>query len=203
MLDIGPRPASDRTEGMRTTSPWRLLPPMMIGLALWAARADAQDAAAGSAATEGVATTIESRGDKPGCVDWTYRVVPAPRNRQLRKVRLEFDFVNRCGREVSVVLARQTFDGGGGAVYGQPVVLEPGAIQSYIGSGKVGNYILFDPDRDRWLRFWVHQSDQRFRDGVYLELARCNTKYPPPDPLPPKPPHPACPPAIEFNAAAR
>ena len=103
MLDIGPRPASDRTEGMRTTSPWRLLPPMMIGLALWAARADAQDAAAGSAATEGVATTIESRGDKPGCVDWTYRVVPAPRNRQLRKVRLEFDFVNRCGREVSVV----------------------------------------------------------------------------------------------------
>ena len=184
MPDIGPRPASDRTEGMRTTSPWRLLPPMMIGLALWAARADAQDAAAGSAATEGVATTIESRGDKPDCVDWTYRVVPAPRNRQLRKVRLEFDFVNRCGREVSVVL-------------------EPGAIQSYIGSGKVGNYILFDPDRDRWLRFWVHQSDQRFRDGVYLDLARCNTKYPPPDPLPPKPPHPACPLAIEFNAAAR
>ena len=153
------------------------------------------------ASSVGVATTIESGGLDAGCVDWSYRVEPAPRNKRVRMVRLVFDFASRCEREVSVVLAKQTFDGGGGATYGQPIVLGPRERHDHAGSGKVGNEILFDPDRDRWLRFWVHQSDQRFRNGVYLDLARCNLKFPPPDPRPPKPPHPACPPAIAYGTA--
>jgi hypothetical protein len=152
-------------------------------------------------AASGVAATVESQGREAGCVDWSYRVEPAPRNKRVRMVRLVFDFASRCAREVSVVLAKQTFDGGGGAIYGQPIVLAPRERHDHAESGEVGNEILFDPDRDRWLRFWVHQSERRFRNGVYLDLARCNLKFPPPDPRPPTPPHPACPPATAYGTA--
>ena len=66
------------------------------------------DAVESGMVDRGVATTVESGGYQQGCVDWTYRVVPSPRNRAARRISLEFDFVNRCGRKVYVGIASQT-----------------------------------------------------------------------------------------------
>lgn len=207
--DISRRFQCRGKQGKQTTSRTCIstgLLPSVLGLCLTAGSASAWELPGNppeASAAEGTAMTVESGGHRTGCVDWSYRVLPAPVNKHVRQVRLAFDFANRCQREVSVVLARQTFDGSGGARYGQALVLKPGASIGYQASGKVGNYLLFDPDRDRWLEFWVHQSDQRFRAGVFLDMARCNRKFPPPDPRPPRPPHPSCPPGLSYAAAGQ
>ncbi len=148
-----------------------------------------------SPASRGIATTIESGGYEEGCVAWSYRVAPKPSVNWRRKILLEFDFANRCGRSVSVILASQNDYGNGAAGYSRAIVLEPGAVHAYGRSSNTGNYIFFNPETDGRLRFWVHQSDRPFRNGVYLDLMRCNLKFPP------YRPHPPCPPAVTFDAA--
>lgn len=134
----------------------------------------------------GMAATVESQGLRAGCVAWSFQAEPKPSGRYVNQVKLVFTFVNHCAYPVEVALAYQTHNGPGEARYGPSLALKPGEV--YEGQSRRGNYLFFDVDTDKWLRFWVHESERPF-DEVRLDLRRCNAKYPSPAR------HPSCPPA--------
>jgi hypothetical protein len=115
-----------------------------------------------SPASRGIATMIESGGYEEGCVTWSYRVAPKPSINWRRKIPLEFDFTNRCGRIMSAILASQNDYDNGAAGDSQASVPGPGQVHAYGRPGTTGNYIFFNSETDRRLRFWVHQSDRKF-----------------------------------------
>ena len=165
-----------------------------ILFSMLAAASIGADAVESGVVDRGVATTVESGGYQQGCVDWTYRVVPSPRNRAARRISLEFDFVNRCGRKVYVGIASQTKAYASRTWHGPWMELAPGKTLAYAHANETGNYLIFNPDADQWLRFWIHQSDLAGNSRM-LDLSRCSPKFRS------KKPHPPCPPAFAVDSA--
>lgn len=128
---------------------------------------------AAAAAQAGTAVTAESGGQQAGCVEWSYTTVPNPTSRAPQRVNVVFTYHNRCNREVSVQLRSQSAAVNQGISRDGDVTLGPGA--SYSPRNPYRNYIIFDPVRDRYLKFWVLQSDQRFSiaNGNLLDMHRC------------------------------
>jgi hypothetical protein len=95
-------------------------------------------------------------------VTWSYRVAPEPSINWRRKILLVFDFANRCGRMMSVILASKNDYGNGAAGYRQAIVPGPGQVHAYGRPGTTGNYIFFNWQTDRRLHFWAHLPDRKF-----------------------------------------
>ena len=60
-----------------------------------------------SAQQSGVAATLESGGQTSGCVEWSHQTIAKPGHKSPDQKLVYFRFVNKCGREVSVVLVSQ------------------------------------------------------------------------------------------------
>ena len=79
-----------------------------------------------SAQQSGVAATLESGGQTSGCVEWSHQTIAKPGHKSPDQKLVYFRFVNKCGREVSVVLVSQT-DGYAGRVSDHgSITLAPG-----------------------------------------------------------------------------
>lgn len=126
-----------------------------------------------ASAQAGTAATTESGGQQTGCVQWTYITVPNPTSRAPQRVNIVFTYHNRCNREVSVQLRSQSAAVNQGISRDGDVILGAGA--SYSPRNPYRNYIIFDPVRDKYLKLWVFQSDQRFNiaNGNLLDMNRC------------------------------
>lgn len=125
----------------------------------------------------GVAMTAESGGAKAGCVQWSYETRQGPTDRQPRRVTVVFSFRNICGREVNIELRSQTADLAQIVTRNGDVTIAPGQV--YSPRNPFRNYIIFNPEGDRYLNFWVIQSDLRFniRNGNILDMNRCNPGF--------------------------
>lgn len=135
------------------------------------------EATSAQAQQAGTAMTAESGGDQAGCVEWRVDTIARPQNKNTEQVLAYFTFTNRCQHEVSVMLYRQTADYNQRVSSGPGIVLAPGEI--YGGPKRIGNYIFFNPPKDRFLHFWVIQSEQRFniRNNNILDMNRCNPNF--------------------------
>ncbi|GAA0861168.1 hypothetical protein GCM10009115_02720 [Sphingopyxis soli] len=130
-------------------------------------------AAAGSAFAQqsGVTTTLESGGSAAGCIEWSHQTLAKPGHKSPERKLVYFRFVNKCGREVSVLLVSQTDDYAGRVGDHGSIMLAPG--QSYGDARTIRNYLFFDPPKDRFLNFWVFQADGRFRAELMPNMSRC------------------------------
>lgn len=149
---------------------------LTISLALASALLAAPPVAAQQA---GTAMTAESGGRQTGCVEWRYETMARPQNKNTQQVLVHFTFTNRCQHEVSVMLYRQTADYAQSVSDGGGIVLAPGEV--YGGPKRIRNYIFFNPPKDRFLNFWVIQSDLRFsfKNNNILDMNRCNPNFSP------------------------
>ncbi|RNJ61592.1 MAG: hypothetical protein EDM03_14500 [Porphyrobacter sp. IPPAS B-1204] len=138
-----------------------------------------------SAQESGAAMTLESGGTQPGCVVWERFVVPAPDRWSPQFVRIFFRFRNACNRTIYIGMHHQT---GCCAERVSMIVshrLAPGEV--YGGAGH-GLYINFDPPTDRYLNFWLFQSDRPFIKTNRVDMTRCYPGFDPKKAAPPCPP---------------
>ena len=160
---------------------------LMLGVALGSAPAAAQQS--------GTAMTVESGNRAAGCVRWSHQTLAKPLNKNVGRVMVYFRFVNECGREVSVMLASQTADYAQRVGDNGGIVLEPG--QSYGTAKTIRNYLFFDPPKDKFLNFWVFQSDRRFNSSIIPDMNRCVPGFNPVRNS--KRQYPACPPHFRYQ----
>lgn len=158
----------------------------MLGLA-FASPAMAQQA--------GTAMTVESGGHAKGCVEWSHQTLAKPSPSSPERQLVYFRLVNKCGREVSVMIASQTADYAQRVGDNGGIVLETG--QSYGDARTIRNYIFFNPPKDRFLNFWVFQSDRRFSAAISPDMNRCVPGFQPVRNS--KRRYPACPPAFRYR----
>ncbi len=143
----------------------------------------------------GSAMTVESGGTAKGCVEWSHQTLTRPSTSSPERQLVYFRLVNRCGREVSVLIASQTADYAQRVGDNGGIVLEPG--QSYGDTKTIRNYIFFNPPKDRFLNFWVFQSDRRFNASITPDMNRCVPGFQPARTS--KRHYPACPPAFRYK----
>lgn len=143
----------------------------------------------------GVATTLESGGNAAGCVQWSYQTLAKPGHKSPERKLVYFRFVNTCGREVSVLLVSQTDDYAGRVGDHGSVILPPG--QSYGDAKSIRNYLFFNPPTDRFLNFWVFQSDGRYNPALMPNMNRCVPGFVPMRNS--KRTYPACPAHIRYQ----
>jgi len=153
-------------------------------------------AAAAAAQQSGTAAIAESKGTQAGCVEWSHSTRANPSSRSPDRVDVVFTYRNRCQRTVTVQLRSQNATVNQGIRRDGDVTLAAG--ETYAPRRPYRNYIVFDPLRDRFLRFWVFQSDQRFNiaNGNLLNLNRCIPGFDPTARLADFPP---CPPANTYR----
>lgn len=147
-------------------------------------------AAPAAAQQSGVTVTSESGGRQAGCVDWSHVTVASPLNKNTQRVRITFTLENRCQVPVDVLLMSQTDDYGRRVGGSSSIRLAPGEIYGY--EARVGNYIFFNPPTDRYLNFWVFQSNQSMSGKSRPDMSRCNPRFDP------RKSAPACPPAFRL-----
>lgn len=145
----------------------------------------------------GVAMTAESGGSQAGCVQWSYETIARPNKRHPQRVSVIFTYRNRCNREIHVQLRSQT-----AALYQAvgrdgDVTLAPGEV--YAPRLPYRNYIIFDHDREKFLNFWVLQSERRFngKNENLIDMNRCNPNFRPTSNT--KRTYPPCPPANSYR----
>ncbi|MBJ7499418.1 MAG: hypothetical protein JHC57_06670 [Sphingopyxis sp.] len=139
--------------------------------------------------------TVESGGSAKGCVEWSYQTLAKPSTSTPGRQLVYFRLVNKCGREVSVMIDSQTADYAQRVGENGGIVLEPG--QSYGDAKTIRNYIFFNPPKDRFLNFWVFQSDRRFNAAISPDMNRCVPGFQPVRNS--KRHYPACPPAFRYK----
>ncbi len=148
-----------------------------------------------SAQQSGVAATLESGGQTSGCVEWSHQTIAKPGHKSPDQKLVYFRFVNKCGREISVVLVSQT-DGYAGRVSDHgSITLAPG--QSYGDAKTIRNYLFFNPLSDHFLNFWVFQSDGRYNAALMPNMSRCIPGFQPVRNS--KRQYPACPPHFRYS----
>lgn len=143
----------------------------------------------------GTAMTVETGGSAKGCVEWSHQTLARPSTSSPERQLVYFRLVNKCGREVSVLIASQTADYAQRVGDNGGIVLEPG--QSYGDTKTIRNYIFFTPRKDRFLNFWVFQSDRRFNASITPDMNRCVPGFQPARNS--KRHYPACPPAFRYK----
>lgn len=143
----------------------------------------------------GTAMTVKSGGTAKGCVEWSHQTLARASNSSPERQLVYFRLVNKCGREVSVLIASQTADYAQRVGDNGGIVLEPG--QSYGDTRTIRNYIFFNPPKDRFLNFWVFQSDRRFNASITPDMNRCVPGFQPARTS--KRHYPACPPAFRYK----
>lgn len=165
---------------------YRVAPLLLLGGAI-AAPAGAQQS--------GVAMTVESGGRVAGCVTWSHQTEPKPSNRKVQQVVVSFELVNGCGRAVRVMIAHQTADFAQRIGDAGGILLVSG--ETYGTAKSVRNYVFFNPPTDRFLNFWVFQSDHRFDRRVIPNMSRCVPDFQPA--RNDKRHYPACPPSFRYE----
>jgi hypothetical protein len=129
-----------------------------------------------SAQQTGVSTIAESGGMQVGCVRWRYAVEPNATRRHPDRITLRFTFENSCDRPVHVALYSQKPPT---EVAGRSGTVSLAPRQTYGARSDPNTGLVFTPSTDRYLNFWVFQSDQRFniRNGNMPNMQRCNPGF--------------------------
>lgn len=142
----------------------------------------------------GVAMTVESGGTAQGCVEWSSQTLAKATARNPQSQLVYFRLVNKCGRDVSVMIASQTADFAQRVHDHGEILLKAG--QSYGDAKTIRNYIFLNPPTDHFLNFWLFQSDRRFNASIAPDMNRCVPGFQPAQNN--KRHYPPCPPMFRY-----
>lgn len=157
--------------------------------AFWIILASSGLTSPAAAQQSGVTMTVESGGTKAGCVRWERFVESQPNATQPQLVRMFFRFRNECGRTIHIGFQYQTGCCADRVSMIANYRLAPGQVYGHASQGPYG---YFDPLKDRYLNFWLFQTDQPFNKQNRVDMTRCYPRYDRQTSAPP------CPPAFQI-----